>query len=84
MISFIAMIRQRITFLLIAATLSIPAFAQPTHAVTDPEKQFKDAKELFVKEQYALAYPLLAELKDQYPDNAVSEHTYLNDDVNYY
>ncbi len=78
------MIRQKITLLLITAVFSFPAFSQPSHAVTDPEKKFKDAKELFVKEQYALAYPLLAELKAQYPDNSVSDHTYLNDDVNYY
>ena len=84
MILFPAMIRQRISLLLFAAILSLPVFAQPSHAVTDPEKKFKDAKELFVKEQYALAYPLLAELKREYPDNTTSEHTYLNDDVNYY
>ena len=84
MILLPAMIKQRITLLLFAVILSLPAFCQPSHAVTDPEKKFKDAKELFVKEQYALAYPMLAELKGQYPDNTTSEHTYLNDDVNYY
>src|SRR5882762_2945412 len=84
MISFKAMMKQRIALLLIAAILSVSAFAQPSHAVTDPEKKFKDAKELFVKQQYALAYPMLAELKTQYPDNTASEHTYLNDDLNYY
>ncbi len=84
MISIQAMITQRISLLLIAAILSIPAFAQPSHAVTDPEKKYKEAKELFVKEQYALAYPLLAELRSQYPDNTTSDHTYVNDDVNYY
>ena len=84
MISFQNTLRQKIALLLIAAVLSIPAFSQPSHVITDPEKKFKDAKELFVKEQYALAYPLLAELKTQYPENTTSEHTYLNDDVNYY
>jgi len=78
------MLKQRIALLLFAAILSAPAFAQPSHAVTDPEKKFKDAKELFVTGQYALAYPLLAELKGQYPDNTASEHTYINNDVNYY
>ncbi len=84
MTAFKNMINQKITILLFTAVFSLPAFSQPTHAITDPEKKFKDAKELFVKEQYALAYPLLAELKAQYPDNSVSDHTYLNDDVNYY
>ena len=84
MILFPAMIKQRLTLLLFAVIVSIPAFCQPSHAVTDPEKKFKDAKELFVKEQYALAYPLLAELRAQYPENTRSEHAYINDDLNYY
>jgi len=78
------MIKQKITFLLLAAVFSLPAFSQPTHVITDKEKKYKDAKELFVKEHYALAYPLFAELKAQYPDNTISDHTYINDDVNYY
>lgn len=78
------MIKQKITLLLLTAVISFPAFSQPTNAITDTEKKYKDAKELFVKEQYALAYPLFAELKAQYPDNTVSDHTYINDDVNYY
>lgn len=78
------MIKQKITVMLFAAAISFPAFSQPTHAITDPEKKFKDAKELFVKEQFALAYPLFAELKAEYPDNTVSDHAYINDDVNYY
>ncbi len=78
------MIRQKITLLLFAAVLSSSVFAQPTHAITDPEKKFKDAKELFVKDQFALAYPLFAELKAANPDNTASDHAYINDDVNYY
>ena len=78
------MMKQKITFFLMAAAFSLSAFAQPTHTQTDSEKKFKDAKELFVKEQFALAYPMFAELKATYPDNTVSDHTYINDDVNYY
>ena len=73
-----------VVFLSVSVAFSFAAFAQPTHAITDPEKKFKDAKELFVKEQFALAYPLFAELKAENPDNTVSNHTYINDDVNYY
>ncbi len=69
---------------MIAAILTLSSLAQPTQAIIDPEKQYKDAKELFVKEQYALAYPLLRNLKVDYPDNRISNHTYINDDVNYY
>ena len=78
------MIKQKITLLLATAVFSFSAFSQPTHAVTDPEKKFKDAKELFVRDQFALAYPLFAELKAENPDNTVSNHTYINDDVNYF
>jgi len=81
---FTTMIKQKMTFLLFAAVISFSAIAQPTHAVTDPEKKFKDAKALFVQEHFALAYPLFAELKAANPDNTVSDHTYINDDVNYY
>jgi len=78
------MIKYKLTLLFFAAAFSFAAFAQPTNAITDPEKKFKDAKELFVKEQFALAYPLFAELKAENPDNTISNHTYINDDVNYY
>ena len=60
---FTNMMKQKLTLLLFAAAFSLPVFSQPTHVVIDPEKKYKDAKELFVKEQYALAYPLLAKLK---------------------
>jgi tetratricopeptide (TPR) repeat protein len=78
------MIKYKVTLLLFAAAISFSVFAQPTHVITDPEKKFKDAKELFVREQFALSYPLLAELRTENPANTVSDHTYINDDVNYY
>jgi tetratricopeptide (TPR) repeat protein len=75
---------QKIFYLLFSAIISGTAIAQPTHTVTDPEKKYKEAKEFFVKEQYAFAYPLVKELKQQYPANTASDHNYINDDVNYY
>ena len=78
------MIKHKLIALVFTAGLYITTIAQPTHAVTDAEKKYKDAKELFVKEQFALAYPLLKEIKAQYPDNTISNHTYINDDVNYF
>lgn len=60
------------------------AFSQQTHVFTDTEKDFKEAKQLFVEQQYALAYPLLQAVKQQYPDNQKSNATYLYDDVSYY
>ncbi|MDO9374338.1 MAG: tetratricopeptide repeat protein [Bacteroidota bacterium] len=76
--------KRQIFFVLCTALFSISSFSQATHTITDPEKRFKEAKELFVKQQYALAYPLLQEVKQQYPDNQKSNNAYLNDDVNYY
>ena len=76
--------KQKIFLSLILATLSLVSFAQPSHAITDPEKAYKEVKELFAKEQYALAYPLLKELKAANPDNTASDHSYLNDDINFY
>ncbi len=84
MIELPNMIKQKISLLLFSALISFSSFSQATASVTDPEKKYKDAKELFVKEQYALAYPLLKDLMQQYPDNSISNHTYINDDVNYY
>lgn len=64
--------------------LSFSLHAQPTHVLTDPERKFKEVREYMVKEDYALAYPLLKELMLMYPDNMVSNHTYLNEDVRFY
>ncbi len=80
----INMMKHKYALLLIAILFSFTAFAQPTHVITDAEKKFKEAKELFVKQQYALAYPLLQEVIDQYPDKEKSNNVYLHDDVNYY
>ena len=76
--------KKQIITLLFFFLFYLSSFSQPTHVVTDPEKKYLDAKELFVKEQYALAYPLFEELRSVYPDNTTPDHTYLNDDVNYY
>lgn len=78
------MMKQKFPLLLLAVLFSFSIFAQPTHVFTDAEKQFKEAKELFIKQQYVLAYPLLQEVKKQYPDEQKSNNVYLHDDVNYY
>jgi len=77
------MTRTIIMALLISAA-SFSSFSQPTHSITDPERSYKEAKEFFVKEQYAWAYPMLKELKKRYPGNSSSDHTYINDDIDYY
>jgi tetratricopeptide (TPR) repeat protein len=64
--------------------LSVSCFAQANYNVTDPEKDFKDAKDLFIKGEYTLAYPLFKTLLDKYPENTKSSHAYLNEDVEYF
>ncbi len=78
------MMKFKYSLLFIVVLFSLSIFAQPTHVITDAEKMFKEAKELFIKQQYALAYPLLQDLKQQYTDNQKSNTVYLYDDVNYY
>ena len=74
----------RFLFLIFLIAVSFTGFSQANFNVTDPERDFKEAKDFFIKEQFALAYPLLKDLKLKYPENTTSSHTYLNQDVNYY
>jgi tetratricopeptide (TPR) repeat protein len=78
------MIKHKILLTLLVTFIGYNSFSQATYVNIDIEKKYKEAKELFVKEQFALAYPLMKELKQQYADNTISDHTYINDDVNYY
>ena len=78
------MIKQKIFITLLSAACSLSVFSQATYNVIDPEKKYKDVKEMMVKEEYAQAYPLTKELKAMYPDNTVSDHAYLNEDVSFY
>jgi TolA-binding protein len=78
------MIKHKILLTLLVTFIGYNSFSQASYVNIDIEKKYKEAKELFVKEQFALAYFLLKELKQQYADNTISDHTYINDDVNYY
>ncbi len=75
---------KRIFFFLTATMLCCIAFAQPTHVFTDEEKEYKTAKEFIAKEEYAFAYPLIKELKLKYKADRKTDHSYINDDINYY
>ncbi len=75
---------KKILFFLLAIVPSCIVFAQPTHVITDDEKDYKTAREFIAKEQYAFAYPLLKELKLHYPANRKADHSYINDDLDYY
>src|SRR5688572_15023077 len=74
----------RLVFALFIPFISLTSYSQANFNVTDPEKDFKTAKEFFVKQHYALAYPLFKELRQQYPENTSSSHEYLNQDIEYY
>ena len=63
---------------------SFVSFAQPTFVITDPESKYKEVKDYFSREQYALAYPLIKELKAAYPGNTATDHAYLNDDISFF
>ena len=78
------MVKQISILFLFSLIFSSVTFSQQTHVFTDDERKFKEAKQLFIQQQYALAYPLLQQVKEQYPDNQISNNTYLHDDVNYY
>src|SRR5690606_28751855 len=69
---------------LVISACSLNVSAQGTHAVTDPEQKLKTARTFFQNEQYAIAYPLMSELMEMYPENRVSDHTYQVEDVQYY
>jgi len=75
---------KRISLPVFFVLLSCSCFAQPNYNITDPEKEFKEAKEYFVKDEFILAYPLLKALRDKYPENTQSSHAYLNQDLEYY
>ncbi len=64
--------------------LSCAAFAQPTHVITDEEKEYKTVREFIAKEQYAFAYTLLKELRFKYAGNKKTDHAYIDEDINYY
>src|SRR5215212_4189730 len=74
----------RLFSVLTLVLISFTAVSQANFNVTDPERSFKEAKDFFIQEQYALAYPLLKDLKQKYPENTSSSHTYLNQDIEYY
>src|SRR4051812_19942557 len=48
--------------LLPACIFSLSSLAQLTRANTDPDAAFKNAKDLYQKEQFSLAYPVFKQL----------------------
>ena len=72
-------------FVLIIATLtSVATYSQSTRYYSDPEGQFKEAKEYFQKEQYSLAYPLFKELQQAVRETDRINSTITVQEINYY
>lgn len=69
--------------IIIALLIVVAGYAQPTHEYTDAEKKFKQAKEFIQKEDYAFAYPLLIELKNDLPKGN-AQYGYYRDGVKFY
>ena len=78
------MMKQLFSLLLFGVFFSKSATAQLTHSFTDTEKKFKEASDLFAKQQFALAYPLLQALKFESANRFNTSSTYYVDDVNYF
>ena len=68
----------------LAICLSLFARSQQTRFYSDPETQFKEAREYFQKEQYSLAWPLFKELKQSVRETDVANRTVTVQDINYY
>lgn len=69
---------------LVAMAFCLPVFSQANWNITDRERDFKKAKDYFIKGDYAHAYPLLKPLMDEYPENTESSHAYINQDLQYF
>jgi tetratricopeptide (TPR) repeat protein len=78
------MITRSIICTLFATLLLVKGNAQATFVYTDAEKKFKEAKQLFIQQQYGLAYPLFEQLQSTITESNKSTNNYLYDDVRYY
>jgi TolA-binding protein len=70
--------------LLILIGLTYGASAQQTRFLSDPQANFKQAKEYFQKEQYSLAYPLLKDLQIKQRETDRSNQALDYQEINFY
>ena len=69
----------------IATLISVYSLqAQQTRIFTDPQEKFKEAKELYQKEQYSLAYPLLKELDQERKETHRINEPIVDQEIQYY
>jgi TolA-binding protein len=71
--------------LILASILSLyQARSQQTRIFTDPLRQFWQARELFQKEEYSLAYPLFRELHENLRETDYANARLATEEVNFY
>jgi tetratricopeptide (TPR) repeat protein len=75
---------KNILLLAIILCFTTNIFAQATHAYTDAEADYKKVREFIAKEEYAFAYPLIKDLKAKYGIAKSTDHSYINEDINYF
>lgn len=70
--------------LLLSICLQFSLKAQPTHVINDPARTYKEVREHAGNGRYAMAYPLVKSLKDDYPLNDNMEQVFRREDIVYY
>ncbi len=68
--------------LLVIASAS--AFSQQTRIYTDPLKTYQNAKDLYQKEQYSLAYPMFRQLQENRRETDYANYRIPFEEVDYY
>ncbi len=77
------MFRTTISFLLLVIA-SASAFSQQTRIYTDPLKTYQNAKDLYQKEQYSLAYPMFRQLQENRRETDYANYRIPFEEVDYY
>lgn len=75
------------SFTIITAGVVVPvhtASAQQTRQISDPQRTFKEARELYEHEQYSLAYPLFKQLQKNLTEADRSVNTVYDQEIRYY
>ena len=67
-----------------ALIISSSLFAQQTYFLTDPQAEYKQAKEYYQKQYYSLAYPLFKKLQANLHETDRSNNALNEQDIRYY
>lgn len=78
------MFRKPISFFLLAVLSCLVTSAQQTRIYTDPLKVYQDAKDLYQKEQYSLAYPIFRELQESRRETDYANYRIPFEEVDFY